>query len=276
MQAAAITRQELFGRLAEGHAARVTVVTPNQRLAQVLAREFCAVQAAKGMPYWEDADILPLDALVARLWEDALYSDAAPAPPLLTPAQERALWEQAIAASKWGKALLSPSQAAARAMDAWRLAHEWRIEGALEKVPGSEDAVAFAAWAKDYRARCGESTDGARLPDVVARLLGERALRKPKLLVAYGFDPIKPQERDFLQACAAHGIELRECGPQKRAASPARATFASARGSKRRPLGHARDWRGRGVGVRSERPASASSSRISPSAAGKWCASFRA
>jgi probable DNA repair protein len=229
MPGSPITKQELSGQLAGGHAARVTVVTPNQRLARELGREFCASQIAKGLTVWEDADILPLGAFVERLWEDALFSDAVPAPHLLTPVQERQLWEEAIAASAWSEALLSPAQAAAQAMDAWRLAHAWRIDGALEKFPGSEDSAAFAAWAKDYAVRCGADTDGARLPDVVAGLLGERALRKPHLLVAYGFDILPPQASDFLQACAAQGIELRECGPRRRDATPVRAAFASAR-----------------------------------------------
>lgn len=229
MLGAPIDKDELFARLAEGHAARITVVTPNQRLAQELGREFATLQAAKGLAAWEDADILPFEAFVARLWEDALYSESAAAPQCLAPAQARQLWEAAVAASAWQEALLSPGQAAAQAIEAWRLAHLWRIEGALEKFPASEDAAAFTAWAKDYARRCGDDTDGARLSDAVARMLGEAALRKPKLLVAYGFDILEPQRRDFLERCAAHGIEVRTCGPRKRAARPVRAAFASPR-----------------------------------------------
>src|SRR5258707_15223703 len=36
----AITKQDLFDLLAEGHAARITVVTPNQRLARILRAQF--------------------------------------------------------------------------------------------------------------------------------------------------------------------------------------------------------------------------------------------
>jgi probable DNA repair protein len=229
MPGAPIDKDELFARLAGGHAARVTVVTPNQRLAQELGREFAALQAGKGLTAWEDADILPFDAFVTRLWEDALYSESVAAPQCLAPAQARRLWEEALAASGWHEALLSPAPAAAQAMEAWRLAHLWRIEGALEKFEASEDAAAFAEWAKDYARRCGEDTDGARLPDVVARLLSESALRKPRLLVAYGFDTLEPQRRDFLERCAAHGIEVRASGPRKHAARAMRAAFAAPR-----------------------------------------------
>src|SRR3989304_10498167 len=89
-----IPKPELLGRLAEGHAARTSVVTPNLRLAAALRRDFDARQIAKGLAAWEAADILPLPAFVERLYEDALYSEfAARLPILLTGAQGRALWE---------------------------------------------------------------------------------------------------------------------------------------------------------------------------------------
>jgi len=114
MPDAPVAKQELLERLAAGHAAGLTVVTPNVRLARELAREFDAGQVAKGLEVWETADILALSALVERLYEDALYSDlAARLPLLLTGAQERALWQRAIGASRWGEALLALPQAAA-------------------------------------------------------------------------------------------------------------------------------------------------------------------
>ncbi|HEU4646658.1 MAG TPA: hypothetical protein VFS80_13955, partial [Burkholderiales bacterium] len=218
MPAAPVSKEDLFARLAEGHAARLTVVTPNRRLAQALAREFDARQA-KDLKVWETADILPLSAFVERLYEDALYSDiASQLPLLLTGAQAQALWETAIRASRWGEALLAVPQAAADCVRAWELAHGWRIAGALGAFPGNDDAVAFAEWAKEYSRRCAKDghVDSARLADVVAPLLKEAALRKPELLVAYAFDLVTPQQRDFFDACAQAGIEVRMCAPARR------------------------------------------------------------
>jgi len=254
MPHAPVAKSELFARLAEGHAARVTVVTPNLRLARELAREFDAGQVAKGLKVWETADILPLAAFVERLYEDALYSElAAKLPLLLAPQQERALWEAAIRASRWGETLLALPQSAADAARAWELAHAWRIDGALGAFPGSDDAKAFAEWAAEVAKRCAKEghTDRARLADVVAPLLPEGALRKPRLLVAYAFDVVTPQQRDFLEACAKAGIEL--------------AT------SERKPprSGRARSWK-------AAPRASPSSSPSSSAGAGKSCASSRA
>ncbi|MDA1117128.1 MAG: PD-(D/E)XK nuclease family protein [Proteobacteria bacterium] len=232
MSFAPVRKAELLSRLAEGQAARVTVVTPNRRLAQEFSREFDAGQIAKNLKVWETADILPFSAFVERLYEDALYSDlAAKLPLLLTAAQEQALWESAIRASKWGEALLAVPQAAGNCLRAWELAHSWRIAGALASFPGNDDAKAFAEWSRDYGRRCERegNTDAARLADVVAPLLKEAALRKPKLLVAYAFDVVTPQEQEFFDACAKHGVEVMSCAPAGRAGVAHRRIFPSAR-----------------------------------------------
>ena len=228
MSFAPLAKSDLFIRLAQGHAAKLVVATPNRRLAQELGREFDARQAAQGLAVWESADILPFSAFVERLYEDALYSDLAPALPLvLTDAQALELWEQAIRASRLGDELLDPARTAAQALDAWRLAQGWRIAGALAHFSGNEDAAAFARWAAHYAQH--DSTDAARLPDVVAPLLGNAALRKPATLVLYAFDVVTPQEREFLDACAKHEIEVKVCAPLAVEANPKRIAFPSAR-----------------------------------------------
>ena len=224
------SKTELFARLAEGVKAGVTVVTPNRRLAQELAREFDAERLASGLRTWESADIIPFGSFVERLWESAVYSaDGADTPLLLSPAQEQALWEEIIGASPWGGQLLTPARASAQCRDAWRLAHAWRIAGALEKFPGNDDARAYAEWARAYAKRTARDVDSARLPDAVAKVLKSPALRKPRLLAAYAFDILPPQTADFLGACRAAGVEVVHCGPQRKDAVAVRATFASSR-----------------------------------------------
>jgi len=228
----ALGKPELLERLAAGHAAGVTVVTPNLRLARELAREFDRRQADAGRSVWETADILPLAAFVERLYDDALYSDvAARLPLLLTPAQAQALWEAAIRESRWGEVLLTLPQAAMEAARAWALAQAWRIAGALGSFPGNDDATAFAEWSRAYARRCEREghVDAACLPDVVAPLLVEDALRKPKLLVAYAFEALAPQQQAFLEACAGAAIDLRACAPSRRQGPAQRRVFASAR-----------------------------------------------
>src|SRR5262245_10233014 len=195
---ATVDKATLFARLAEGHAAGITVVTPNRRLARTLKSEFDVFQGNKNLTVWEDADILPLDSFVERLYEDSLYADPnGKQPQLLSASQEQALWESVLAKS----GLLAVAETAARCAEAWKLVHRWRVFPS-QNFPGSDDTKAFAQWSGDYAKRCKREgwTDAARLPDL--KLIG----RRPKLVVAYGFDVIAPQSLEFLS-----GFESLSC-----------------------------------------------------------------
>lgn len=210
-----LQKKELLEKLALGHAARITVVTPNRRLSQALVADFDSYQAEHGRTVWEAADILPFGSFVERLYEDALYSDiSTELPMLLTPAQEQWLWQEAVA----NAGLLSVADTAEQCRKAWKLAHEWRIPIG----PGNEDAQAFFAWSEIYGRKTDSEVDSARLPDVVLGLMNQNQIKRPALLVAYGFDILPPQTKEFLAA-----FELAGCQPQARDGSPARIAFAS-------------------------------------------------
>ncbi|HUQ73947.1 MAG TPA: hypothetical protein VM183_04410, partial [Burkholderiales bacterium] len=210
-----LSKSQLFARLAEGHAAQITVVTPNRRLAHALTLEFDDFQIAKNLSSWEAADIVPFGAFVERLWEDALYSDLGEKLPLLlTPAQEQHLWERILSNS----GLLIVPQAAAQCREAWRLMHQWRIGNG----PGNDDAAAFTQWSSIYRKLTQRDVDGARLPDLMAQHLAE--LKMPKLVVAYAFDVLPPQTREFLAR-----FTTETCSPDSSTASAARGSFPSAK-----------------------------------------------
>ena len=114
-----LEKTDLFSRLAGGHAAGFTVVTPNRRLAQFLRAEFDRGREAEGLTAWESADILPIGALVERFWDDALYSELAPGiPVLLGEVQERALWQYAVAQHRPQDRLFSTEAAAAQCAEA--------------------------------------------------------------------------------------------------------------------------------------------------------------
>ena len=211
-----ISRQELFARLAEGHAAGITVVTPNARLARALVADFDAFQRERSLTSWQAADILPFGAFVERLWEDALYGPVGEAkaesfPLLLTPAQEQHLWEAILAES----GLLAVPQAAAQCREAWRLVHQWRIR---VEAAGSEDAAAFAEWSREYERRTRHDIDAARLPDLMAGIVDR--LKTPKLLAAYGFDLVPPQTRSFFEK-----FDTQTCSPEPIAGAVARSAF---------------------------------------------------
>lgn len=219
---AAVSKSQLFARLAEGLAAGVTVVTPNQRLAQALAREFDAAQAARGRRAWESADILPYAAFIQRAYEDALYSGLAPELPIaLTPVQERAVWEDVIRRSRAGEALLAIPETASLAADAWKTAHAWRLLGSLRSGDLNEDASAFRDWCAAYSSCCARErhTDAALLPDLVAAQFAQEAVRKPKALALCGFDIVTPQQAAVLDALRSAGTQVFVAAQERREAS---------------------------------------------------------
>ncbi len=224
-------KAELLERLARGHRARVTVVTPNRRLAQALAHEFASAQSARGLAAWETPDILPFDAFVKRLWEDALYSDlAARIPVMLSEAQEQVLWEEAIHAARHALPLFSAAPAAAQCRTAWQLVQAWRLPLDADNAP-NDDARAFLDWSSRYERATRErrQTEAARLPDVVAPHLGHAALRKPETLVLFGVDIVTPQMRAFLDAIAARGCAVVEAAAPSTEAGVKRLELTDAR-----------------------------------------------
>ena len=218
-------------RLAE-RASDATVVTPNLRLAQELVREFDRYQVSRGLELWDAPDILPFTAFIARAYDDALYSERAAGLPLvLAPAEEQALWEDILANSEESGQLLALPQAAAAARDAWKTAHEWRILEKAKRIPKNEDAEAFLRWAERYEraTRQAGQTEGARLPEVVAGVLGDVRVAKPALLVRYGFDIVTAQQQAFFEALAAAGCAIATCAADRREADVQRVCCLDAR-----------------------------------------------
>ena len=204
-------RTDIFARLARGPNSRVTVITPNQRLAAALRRDFNVSQAAQGLQAWESADILPYAAFVERAYEDALYAEGAAAVPLLlASAQEQALWEGVIRGSASGDGLLAIPETARLAREAWQLAQAWQLLPDLKRYPLNEDGKAFQDWAQRYErtTRRDRLIDAARLPDLVASMFGGSGIATPGQLVCYGFDIVSRQQHELFAKLQATGCEV--------------------------------------------------------------------
>src|SRR5687767_4814847 len=258
-----ITRAELFTRLARGHGERIVVLTPNRRLAQALEADFDRSCLSRGLASWEAPDILPFPAFLVRAYEEALYAPGGvDLPALVSPEQERLLWEEAVGTAGWAGKILSKGATAALAADAWALAHEWRIDSALDVWPGNEDSEAFAAWRAHYRRRTERDrlTDSARLSTLVAGFYAEGRIAAPAAIVLYAFDPrlTSALQADFLAQCAAAGSEVLSCEGPRVASRVARVELESPR----QELEYAARW------ARSRLEAMAPASRSSPKGEG--------
>src|SRR6187455_2362671 len=146
-----VRKEVLLEQLVERPGERLTVVTPNRRLALSLLREAGDLHVARGRAVWETPDVLHFPAFVERLWGDATYSERGSAvPALLSEAQEQRLWEEIVGASSIAKGLLSASAAAAQCRDAWKVLHAWGLRARIEASALHDDARAFVGWLTQY------------------------------------------------------------------------------------------------------------------------------
>ena len=193
------------------------VVTPNQRLARVLRREFDSLQINQGRSVWGTPDILPITVFIERSYEEMLYSEQADTlPALLSTAQEQVLWENVISSSDQAPILFSIPEAAKLARKAWQIIHEWRLTSKLKNLPLNEDCKAFRSWSESYRGLTQRENqiDKARICDLIIKLWKHTRIKKPDRFICHGFDNFSPQQRAFLGSLSDNGCEVMMTKPQ--------------------------------------------------------------
>ncbi len=216
-------RDALFDLLNRSPAA-VCVVTPNRRLARVLAADFDADQAAQSRTVWETPLILPFSAFVAHLYDAALHNPALTnvrAP--LTSTQERALWEAVVTDSELGS--LSSVAAAALASNAWMLAHQWDVAPRVRRYTSTADTNVFVSWSAEYQRRvdAAGATDVARLPAIVREYVASGVITTPPHVVLAGFDEVTVQQQQLFDALIAQGAHCERFELPQHDAKPQRA-----------------------------------------------------
>lgn len=213
---APIAIDRLFEELGEKN--RVTVVTPNQRLAATLKDQFDASRRLAGLKAWAAADIIALATFVERGYRALCLRDVKGSlPSLLNGAQSQLLWEQVLRATDVSNRLLSIAQTAAQAASAWRVAHAWQLLPGMQRTALSEDAEVFLGWTQRFRQLSMERNviDAPQLLSMLTTLMqggGEHARNcadiLPLTLFTAGFDIITPQQRNFLGACSDLGVSV--------------------------------------------------------------------
>lgn len=230
MVTAAASIGELNSELA---AERVTLITPNRRLAIFHKREFNRAQQQAGRMVWPSPDILPYPAWVERTWRTlTLRAETVAHPNLLDAVQSQLLWEQVIRNSDavLANGLLNIAQTARQAAAAWTLARAWHLLPAMQKIALHDDAAMFLAWTEQYQRICREQQliDSAVLPDVLARLLvpGVEASLPSARILTVGFDIVTPQQHHMWRALGEAGIEVRTTELQRTSLSAQHARVA--------------------------------------------------
>lgn len=132
----------------------ITVVTPTPLLAAVAAEEFSKNQLACGIESWQRPSIISIGAWLTARWQEARYASS-DAGTLLSPSQERVLWQRVI--RETNADLFDVNATAVLAMRAARLLSEWLIRPEGEIWANNEDARQFQQWHKRFHSECAQN-----------------------------------------------------------------------------------------------------------------------
>jgi len=172
-------RERVLSALAVG----ATLVTANRRLRRHWRNEFDAAQQAAGHRAWPSPAIVSWDDWLLEAHEQSFSPQR-----LLSGFAERYLWEQIIP----DQVLLDRPATARMASQAWALLCGWRVPLDHPSFHETEDAAAFAGWARAFSHQCAQNNclSPATLADTVNPAAAELWLT--------GFDELTPQQQALL------------------------------------------------------------------------------
>ncbi|MEO5353216.1 MAG: hypothetical protein H7835_08400, partial [Magnetococcus sp. XQGC-1] len=191
------------------------ILTVNRRLSRTLTRLADQQQVAAGATVWPTPRIIPLTSWLEACWAELLDrrenipgTNRSRSPSLLTPWQERLLWEKIIATSPEGAHLLRVSEAAKTAQQAWRLLKEWQVILTDSDLYDHEDAQAFYAWSNRFASVCRKQgwLERASLADHLRQHIAQLAL--PEQIFLAGFQDHPPLLAALFAALREAGVRV--------------------------------------------------------------------
>ncbi len=206
------------------------ILTANRRLERQLLQAHEQRMRAAGETVWETPAIQPWDDWLTAVWDAAQFAGRLPARLLLSPEQEQHLWEQVVADSPAGEALLRPAPTARLAAEAHALLQDWCLQ-----LPGDDDRLnddvrAFRDWAREFDARCRshEWLPASRLASVLGECPSafEGWCDQPCHLL--GFEELTPSHRRVLSAFTQAGGRWRRVALAGLAGQAARVSLEDA------------------------------------------------
>ena len=197
-----------------------TLLTVNNRLAVELRARYDRAQLAAGRRVWPSADILPFGAWLGRLYQQLLDSGFTELD-LLSPAQERLLWQDIIEQQAGRAGLLRPAAAAESAQAAHALLTEWQLENEPLDLLGGDETRTFLGWRHRFNAELARRglLSAAQLLPLLTSAFGQRALPVPARLVHSGFDALSPAQLGLFDVLRAAGCTIQPHQAEKRAGS---------------------------------------------------------
>ncbi|MFM1892542.1 MAG: hypothetical protein RLZ44_1619, partial [Pseudomonadota bacterium] len=187
----------------------VPLLTATNRLARGLRGEFEREQLQAGLQAWPTPTVLPWSAWLAG--QLTTLTDAGEIQGVvLSAAQEGLLWEQLVAASEAGAALLRPEAAADAAASAYRLIQEWEIPRTRLTAAATPETENLLAWSNALEAQCAVRgwLPRAGLIALVTDAVQRGVLAAPPELLLAGFDDHPPAQARLLGALCRAGTRL--------------------------------------------------------------------
>lgn len=201
---------EIPARLTEAIESGAVIVAATPRLAREILRNYALAQSGRGTSAWHHPHVRAWDQWLRDLGEQVLwsgYSSPSGRRRLLTPLQERLVWERIVAGRRDRPGPLNVGATAALAREAWNVLQQWRLPD-----PGSADGttaeqLAFSGWMKDYHKQCVDNAwlDAARVIDSLVPAIASGAVPVPEQVVLTGFDSFNPQQRGLLRVLTSMG-----------------------------------------------------------------------
>jgi probable DNA repair protein len=183
------------------------ILTADLRQARVLRRLHDRAQIAAGRAAWPTAQVLPLEAWLAREWKLA-GAERASLPVALPAVAARWIWHQRVAADAPG--LLDPAEVGARARASWLLLRAYGGEAAeLVRWPLTRDQQAFHRWARAVEHELA-SRNACDASDLARRIVSDGAMPSPGPPIwLVGFSSPSPSESALFDALARQGWSVR-------------------------------------------------------------------
>ena len=193
------------------------LLTINNRLAVELRGRYDRAQAQAGRVVWPSADILPWHAWLKRLYQQLLdtgFTDL----DLISPAQERLLWQEIAQRSERHHRLLRPAAAAQCAQEAFALYHAWQLERYALDTLGGDETRTFLHWTQMFTTALTERglLSTAQLLPLVGAAFEQGSLPLPAHLVYSGFDALAPAHSTFFDLLRNRGCAVEEHRPAGR------------------------------------------------------------
>jgi probable DNA repair protein len=197
--------EPLFTRLD----ATTLVLTPNQRLARFLVKQYDLWHSDRATT-WPSLLCSSWSLWLQTLWDQAQTAGVHPLATgqILAPQQERLLWLQAI---EQGGApeLLSQDSMAELAAQAWRYLKLWGRH--WRELPDHlEEVRLFKSWAQAFQNLCDEQSqlDSGSVLERIAAITAQNLLPLPQTLILVGFDEMAPAEQALCEQLGRQGLAV--------------------------------------------------------------------